>query len=182
MKFPPAPIAAFALLLALPAMATDVSMANGSVTFTVPDSWQGIMQTRGDPEAQVFQVPDPSPSADRVLSRVTVMVKQAGSEAAYQQFISAAQTKAQALPGYQSVHSVTNTSGPSDFIYTAQEAGVPVSYAEHYWHRDQEAIQLRCLRPAKSQAGAGWMEKFDAACSQLALQLGGNAATTLKGT
>ena len=163
---------ALVLLAAMaPAMATDVSMADGSVTFAVPDSWQAIMQTDGDPEARVFQVPDPSPSADNALSRVTVVVKRSADRAAYQSFIDTATGKAKALPGYQSVRSVTNTSGSSDFTYTAQEGGVPMSYVEHYWLKGSHAIQLRCLRPALSQAGSGWTESFDAGCSTLATQL-----------
>ena len=53
---------AVGLLAAAAASATDVSMANGSVNFSTPDSWLGIMQTDGDPEVRVFQVPDPSPT------------------------------------------------------------------------------------------------------------------------
>ncbi len=61
-------VLASALVLASAAHATDVSMADGSVSFSTPDSWVGIMETQGDPEVRVFQVPDPSPTGKPAAS------------------------------------------------------------------------------------------------------------------
>jgi hypothetical protein len=160
-----------ALLLAGQASATEISMVGGSVRFTAPDAWLGIMQTDGDPEARVFQVPDPSPTAANTLARVTVLAKQVPDMAGFQQYVSAASDKAKALPGYQPVRDVTNTNGPADFLYTAQEGGVPTSYVEHYWFHAGHAIQLRCLRPLSSQAGVAWANTFDKDCAAVAAQL-----------
>jgi hypothetical protein len=163
---------AAALLVAGPVLATDVSMAGGALNYRVPDSWMGIMQTQGDPEVRVFQVPDPSPTANNTLARVTVTVKQVGDAGGFQQYLSAANTKAQALPGYQPIRGVSDSNGPNVYVYTAKESGEEIHYVEHYWFHDGRAIQLRCLRPASSQAGKAWLDAFDKGCSGVAASLG----------
>ncbi|MBU6246115.1 MAG: hypothetical protein KGN77_00040 [Xanthomonadaceae bacterium] len=163
---------AAALLASAPLFATDVTMAGGSVSFSTPDHWIGIMETQGDPEVRVFQVPDPSPTARNTLARVSVTVKQVGDLAGFQQYVAQSSTKAQGLPGYQPIRSVSNTGGPDDFLYTAREAGTAMAYVEHYWFRDGHAIQLRCLRPASTQAGVAWQAAFDRGCQAIATRLG----------
>lgn len=163
---------ALALGLAVSAgvQAGQVSMAGGSVGFSVPDNWVGIMETQGDPEAKVFQVPDPSPSASSTLARVTVTVKQVSDAAAFQDYVNAATAKAHALSGYQPA--AGSKAGNDRFAYSAQENGTPFSYVERYWLKGDKAVQLRCVRPAASQAGAAWSHAFDEGCDQVASQLG----------
>ena len=88
-------------LLAGGVHATDVSMADGSVHFSTPDNWLSIMETQGDPEAKVFQVPDPSPTGKNSLARVTVTVKLVNDVNSFNQYRSEATAKAMALPGYK---------------------------------------------------------------------------------
>ncbi|WP_114239247.1 hypothetical protein [Dyella sp. C9] len=160
-------VLASALVLAGMAHATDVSMAGGSVNFSTPDQWLGIMETQGDPEVRVFQVPDPSPTAGTSLARVTVTVKQVANSAEFQQFVNTAMGKAKALTGYQAGASQT----PDNFVYTAQENGTQDSYSERYWLKDNHAIQLRCVRPSQSQAGTQWKTAFDKGCDAIAARL-----------
>lgn len=155
------------LVLAGATQATDVSMAGGSVNFSTPDQWVGIMETQGDPEVRVFQVPDPSPTASTSLARVSVTVKQVADVSAFQQYVSSAMSKAKSLTGYQD-----GAGGLADnFTYTAQENGAQYSYSERYWFKDNHAIQLRCVRPAQSQAGTQWKAAFDKGCDAIAARL-----------
>ena len=156
------------LLLAGRVHATDVSMADGSVSFSTPDSWLDIMETQGDPETRVFQVPDPSPTGKTSLARITVTVTQAGDISGFNQFRSDATAKAMALPGYK-ISAVPPQ--PNSNLYTAQENGAQFSYVEHYWFKNGHAIQLRCVRPAHSLAGAGWEAGFDKGCDAVAARL-----------
>jgi hypothetical protein len=160
-----------ALLLAGTGYATDVSMAGGNVNFSTPDNWLGIMQTQGDPEVRVFQVPDPSPTASTSLARVTVTVKQVDDANAFQQYVGNATAKAMGLTGYQSIRAFSNTGGPNSYAYTARENDVQFSYSESYWFKGGQAIQLRCVRPAQSQAGASWSSAFDRGCDAIAARL-----------
>jgi hypothetical protein len=159
---------AVGLLAGIPANAAEVSMAGGSVNFSTPDGWLDILQTDGDPEVRVFQVPDPSPTGHSTLARVTVTVKQEPDINGFRSYMDQATATAMALPGYQAA---TRAPGPNSFSYTAREAGVASSYHERYWYRDGHAIQLRCVRPAQSQAGAAWIAAFDRGCDAIAARL-----------
>lgn len=156
------------LLLAGTVHATNVSMAGGAITFKTPDTWQGIMQTEGDPEARVFQVPDPSPTGKSSLARVTVTVKKAPDIAAFDQYKDAAAEKAKLLPAYRPS---SGTGDPNEIIYSARENGAEFNYVEHYWFKNGRAIQLRCVRPAQSEAGTKWTTEFDKGCGAIADQL-----------
>lgn len=167
MSFLRTTLAASVLLLAGIAHATDIDMANGSVRFHTPDQWLGIMETQGDPEVRVFQVPDSSPTGSTALARVTVTVKQVADVGEFQQYMSSASIKAKGLTGYQAGASL----GSNGFAYSAQENGAQFAYVERYWFKDGRAIQLRCVRPAQSQAGAAWKAAFDKGCDDIATQL-----------
>jgi len=160
-------VLAGALVLAGTAHATDISMAGGSVSFSTPDQWVGIMETQGDPEVRVFQVPDTSPTGSTSLARVTVTVKQEPDAASFQQYVSGAMIKAKGLTGYQA----SAGAGADNFVYTAQENGTPYTYSERYWFKNNHAIQLRCVRPSQSQAGAAWKAAFDKGCDAIAAHL-----------
>jgi hypothetical protein len=160
-------LASGGLLLAGAVHASDVSMAGGSVNFSTPDQWVGIMETQGDPEVRVFQVPDPSPTASSSLARISVTVKQVGDLAAFQSYVSGAMGKARSLTGYQP----GTNQGADNFVYTAQENGAQYDYSERYWFKDNHAIQLRCVRPSQSQAGASWKAAFDKGCDAIAARL-----------
>jgi hypothetical protein len=147
--------------------AADVSMASGSINFTTPDNWLDIMQT-DDPEVRVFQVPDPSPTGKNSLARVTVTVKQIQDAGGFQQYMGEANAKAMALPGYKAA---AVAPGPNSYVYTAQENGTQFSYSERYWLKDGHAIQLRCVRPEQTEAGAAWKAAFDKGCDGIAARL-----------
>ena len=156
------------LLLAGTLHAADVSMANGSVQFHTPDDWVDILDTQGDPEVHVFQVPDRSPTGKVSLSRVTVTVKQVADMSAFQQYVGTTSAKALALPGYKTA---AVAPGANTFVYTAQESGVQYSYSERYWFKNGVAVSLRCLRPSQSEAGPAWKAAFDKDCDAIAAKL-----------
>lgn len=152
------------------AQADDVSMASGSVHFSTPANWVGIMQVDGDPEVRVFQVPDPSPSASSTLARVSVTVKQVANMQDFNTYVTGAMSKAKELKNYQTGQRAAGDN--NSFVYTATESGTPYSYVERYWFHNGHAIQLRCARPASSQAGQSWAATFDQGCNALAATLG----------
>jgi len=156
------------VLLAGTLHAADVSMANGSVQFHTPDDWVDILDTQGDPEVHVFQVPDSSPTGKVSLSRVTVTVKQVADISGFQQYVATTSAKALVLPGYKAAAAAPK---PNTFVYTAQENGVQYSYSERYWFKNGVAVELRCLRPSQSDAGAAWKAAFEKGCDMIAAKL-----------
>lgn len=156
------------VLLAGTLHAADVSMAGGSVQFHTPDDWVDILDTQGDPEVHVFQVPDTSPTGKVSLSRVTVTVKQVADISGFQQYVASTSAKALVLPGYKVAATVPK---PNTSVYTAQENGVQYSYNERYWYKNGVAVELRCLRPSQSDAGAAWKVAFEKGCDMIAEKL-----------
>jgi hypothetical protein len=136
------PVLLAALLISLPALAGDWSLGGGSVRFHTPDNWMTIMQGQGEPEIIVFQVPDPSPTGQNTLSRVTVTVAKAASEQAFRQFVDGAHQHASKLPDYKP----DNAKHGDTLRYTAQENGVTNVYVEHYARVDGHAVKVRCIR------------------------------------
>ena len=163
-------VAAIAVTVSLagPLRATDVSMGNGTVQFHIPDDWVDILDTQGDPEVHVYQVPDPSPTGKLALARVTVTVKAVTDIASFQQYVGKSSAKAMVLTGYKADVAVP---GVNSYTYTAQESGIQYSYSEHYWMKDGHAVQLRCARPLQSDAGAAWKASFDKSCASIAAKL-----------
>ena len=170
MLFPRTTVAAVVFALGLfaatPAPATDISMAHGNVHFSTPDNWLDILDS-DNPEVRAFEVPDPSPTGQTMLARVTVTVTQIPSLDGFHAYQNEANGKATALPGYKAI----DTANPDDLSYTAQEAGVASHYHERYWFKGSYAIQLRCVRPLQSQAGASWTATFDRGCDAIAARL-----------
>jgi hypothetical protein len=150
------------------ARATDVTMAGGEVAFGTPDNWVAIVETQGQPEMRVFQVPDPSPTARDNLASVTVEVEPVDDLSAFGRYVDNATRKAQALDGYRAIG---DRAGPDSHAYTAQEHGTAYRYVERYWFRSNRAIRLRCARPAHSEAGAAWAAAFDKGCDAGAADL-----------
>lgn len=159
---------AISLLLAGPLRATDVSMSNGTVQFHIPDNWVDILDTQGDPEVHVYQVPDPSATGKLALARVTVTVKAVTDIASFQQYVGKSSAKAMILTGYKADAAVPRA---NSYAYTAQESGIQYSYVEHYWMKGGNAVQLRCARPQQSDAGAAWKASFDKSCEAIAAKL-----------
>lgn len=157
-----------ALLVAPTCFATQYTLSNGEFGFNVPEGWPRIMQTSGDPETMVFQVPDSSPSRHESLARVSVTSKQVHDITSFQHFVAQDTSHAQALPDFQLDK---QRSTPTTFYYTATEGGVEQTYIAHYYFHDGYAIQVRCVRPTRSQAGSDWTQTFDRGCETVASNL-----------
>lgn len=153
-----------ALAFASPAIgATDVSMANGDVRFPVPDAWVPIMQSQGETETQVFQVPGSS-EADATLSRVSVTLQKVANLNGFQQFAGNARSRATGLKEY----APGKTSSPTENVYTAREGSVKQAYFERYFYSNGYAIQLRCIRPSDD---AKFGATFDKGCADVAARM-----------
>ncbi|SEM21167.1 hypothetical protein SAMN02800694_0193 [Luteibacter sp. UNCMF331Sha3.1] len=152
------------LAFASPAIgATDVSMADGELRFPVPDQWVPIMQSQGEAETQVFQVPGSS-EADATLSRVSVTVQKVPNLNGFQQFAGTLRSRATGLKEY----ATGKASSPTENVYTAREGQVKQSYFERYFYSKGYAIQLRCIRPSDdTKFGA----TFDKGCADVAAHM-----------
>lgn len=159
-------LALFMLLVTVaPAcLAAHYTLANGNFGFYVPNGWPRIMSTQGDPEMQVFQYPDPSSTSQNALARVTVTSQHVPDIASFQALIDEESSRAQSLSDY---HLDKQLSTSTRFHYTATDGSVTQTYVVHYYLHDGYAIQVRCVRPTWSQAGAAWIKAFDKGCAAI---------------
>ncbi len=175
----PLPLLALAgmltMAIATPARATQFTLANGGFRFQVPDGWPRIMQTQGDPETLVFQVPDPSPTRRNALARVSVTSQHVQDIVSFGALVAEDTNHAHALPHFQLDKQRSST---TTLHYTALEGKVQQTYVEHYYFRDGYAIQIRCVRPTHSQAGAAWTAAFDQGCASITASLGGRPSSS----
>src|SRR5699024_5571147 len=90
------------LLATAPAcLAAHYTLSNGDVSFQIPDGWPRIMKSLGDPEMQVFRVPDASATGQQALARITVSSRRVHNLAEFQATINNETTSAQSLPHYK---------------------------------------------------------------------------------
>jgi hypothetical protein len=152
------------LALASPAVgAADVSMADGAIRFPVPDTWVPIMQSQGETETQIFQVPGAN-AADATLARVSVTLQKVPNLNGFQQFSGNMRSHASGLKDYVP----GKASGPTENTYKAKEGTVTLDYYERYFYSAGYAIQLRCIRPG---GDAKWSAAFDKGCAELAARM-----------
>ena len=161
------------LLTAVSAHAADYQLADGRVRFRVPDAWpQIMMQVSGNPQFMAFQVPNAFPVGQRVLARATITVEHMANVEAFKQWVNQRVQHSHQLPGYQAVSGGMDS---SVVRYKAMESGVPMRYSERYYLKGHDGVQLRCLRPERSEVDAAWVVDFDRGCDSIAasLQAGG---------
>lgn len=153
-----------ALAMASPTVgATDVSMVDGAVRFAVPDAWVPIMQSQGEKETQVFQVPGSS-AADATLARVSITVQKVPNLNGFQQFAGNLRSHATGLTEY----TPGKANSPTENVYTAREGTVKLDYFERYFYSNGYAIQLRCIRPS---GDAKFSASFDKGCADVAARM-----------
>jgi hypothetical protein len=151
------------VLVAAPAAAADVTMAAGAIHFAVPDTWVPIMQSQGETETQVFQVPG-SAVADATLARVSISVQKVPNLNGFQQFAGNLRSRASGLKDY----APGKTSSPTENVYSAREGTQKLEYYERYFYSSGYAIQLRCIRPSTD---AKFSAAFDKGCADVAAHM-----------
>ncbi|MDQ7995935.1 MAG: hypothetical protein AAGC76_08780 [Luteibacter sp.] len=152
------------LLLASPvAGAADISMADGAIRFPVPDNWVPIMQSQGETETQIFQVPGAN-AANATLARVSVTLQKVPNLNGFQQFSGNMRSRASGLTEY----AAGKANSPTENVYKAKEGTVTLDYYERYFYSGGYAIQLRCIRPG---GDAKWSAAFDKGCADLAARM-----------
>jgi len=107
---------ALASSLAFAQAKTDYTLNAGSVHFHVPGNWTAIMEkSDGDPQAVIFQVPDPATQGTEDTASVTVKTRALKSGDDFQGFITDAFERAKGQGGYENdattlVHDASNWS------------------------------------------------------------------------
>ena len=156
---------AFVSLAALAQAKTDYTLNGGAVHFHVPGDWTAIMEkSDGDPQAVIFQVPDPVTQGTEDTASVTVKTRAMKSGDDFQSFVTEAFERAKGQSGYE--NDATNKDS-SVHRYYVTRSKVRYLVRDAYQMNGNVGIEVRCQRPLLDSTPQEWNDKFDAACANV---------------
>lgn len=158
-------IFAFASPLAFAQAKTDYALNAGSVHFHVPPEWNAIMEKAdGDPQAVIFQVPDPATQGTEDTASVTVKTRSLKSGDDFQSFVTDAFERAKGQGGYE--NDATNKDSAVHRYYVTRNK-VRYLVRDAYQMNANVAIEVRCQRPLLDATPKEWNDRFDASCTSV---------------
>ena len=156
---------AFASSLAFAQAKTDYTLNGGSVHFHVPGDWTAIMEkSDGDPQAVIFQVPDPATQGTEDTASVTIKTRAMKSGDDFQGFVTDAFERAKGQSGYEN-DSANKDSSTHRYFVTRNKVRYLVRDA--YQMNGNVGIEVRCQRPLLDATPKEWNDQFDAACANV---------------
>jgi hypothetical protein len=166
---------ALALLLALASplvfaqAKTDYTLNEGQVHFHVPPDWTAIMEkSDGDPQAVVFQVPDPATQGSEDTASVTIKTRSLKASADFQGFVTDEFERAKGQAGYETDSSNKDSSVHRYFVTRSKTRYL---VRDAYQLNGNVAIEVRCQRPLLDGTPPEWNDRFDANCAAVVASL-----------
>ena len=148
---------------------TDYALNAGQVHFHVPPDWTAIMEKAdGDPQAVIFQVPDPTAQGTEETASVTVKTRSLKSSADFQGFLTDEFERAKGQGGYEADGSSKDAQAHHYFV-TRNKTRYQVRDA--YQLSGNVAVAVRCQRPLLDGTPKEWSDTFDAGCSTVVSSL-----------
>ena len=144
---------------------TDYALNAGQVHFHVPPDWTAIMEKAdGDPQAVIFQVPDPTAQGTEDTASVTVKTRSLKSSADFQGFVTDEFERAKGQGGYETDASNKDAQVHRYFV-TRNKTRYLVR--DTYQLSGNVAVGVRCQRPLLDGTPNEWSSAFDAGCSNV---------------
>jgi hypothetical protein len=144
---------------------TDYALNAGAVHFRVPPDWSAIMEKAdGDPQAVIFQVPDPSAQGTEDTASVTVKTRSLKASGDFQGFVTDEFERSKGQAGYET-DSATKDSSSHNYFVTRSKT----RYHMHdtYQLNGNVAVLVRCQRPILDATPREWRDRFDASCASV---------------
>jgi hypothetical protein len=164
-----APLLVFASTLVFAQAKTDYTLNAGQVHFRVPPDWTAIMEKAdGDPQAVVFQVPDPATQGSEDTASVTIKTRSLKASADFQGFVTDEFERAKGQAGYETDASNKDSSVHRYFVSRSKTRYL---VRDAYQLDGSVAIEVRCQRPLLDGTPAEWNERFDASCASVVASL-----------
>jgi hypothetical protein len=160
---------ALASTLVLAQAKTDYTLNAGQVHFHVPPDWTAIMEKAdGDPQAVVFQVPDPATQGSEDTASVTIKTRSLKEGADFQGFVTDEFERAKGQAGYETDSSNKDSSVHRYFVVRSKTRYL---VRDSYQLNGSVAIEVRCQRPLLDGTLAEWNDRFDANCASVVASL-----------
>lgn len=148
---------------------TDYSLNAGQVNFHVPPEWTAIMEKAdGDPQAVIFQVPDPVAQGSEDTASVTVKTRSLKASADFQGFVTDEFERSKGQAGYEA-DSANKDSTVHRYFVTRGKTRYLVR--DSYQLSGNVAIEVRCQRPLLDATPKDWSDRFDASCASVVASL-----------
>jgi hypothetical protein len=148
---------------------TDYELNAGQVRFHVPPDWTAIMEKAdGDPQAVIFQVPDPAAQGTEDTASVTVKTRSLKASADFSGFVTDSFERAKGQSGYEN-DSTNKDSSVHRYFVTHNHTRYLVR--DSYQLNGNVGIEVRCQRPLLDATPKEWSDAFDAACSSVVASL-----------
>ena len=160
---------AFVTCAAFAQAKTDYTLNAGSVHFHVPPDWTAIMEKAdGDPQAVIFQVPDPAAQGTEDTASVTVKTRSLKSSEEFNGFVTDEFERSKGQAGYENDSANKDSSAHRYFVVRNK-----TRYLVHdnYQLNGNVAVQVRCQRPLLDASTKEWSDGFDASCSNVVASL-----------
>ena len=169
MKSSAALLLTFVSTLAFAQAKTDYALNGDQVRFRVPPEWTAIMEKAdGDPQAVIFQVPDPATAGTEDTASVTVKTRSLKSGAEFAGFVTDEFERAKGQAGYE--NDAANKDATIHRYYVTR-ARTRYLVSDNYHQTGNVAVEVRCQRPLLDATPAAWNDGFDAACKGVVASL-----------
>lgn len=148
---------------------TDYELNGGLVHFRVPPDWSAIMEKAdGDPQAVIFQVPDPTAQGTEDTASVTVKTRSLKASGDFSGFVTDSFERAKGQAGYE-----TDSSNKDSTIhrYFVMHNKTRYLVRDSYQLNGNVAVEVRCQRPLIDATPQAWSDAFDANCASVAASL-----------
>mgnify|MGYP001598691892 CR=1 FL=1 len=160
---------ALASSLAFAQAKTDYTLNAGAVHFHVPGNWTAIMEKAdGDPQAVIFQVPDPATQGTEDTASVTIKTRSLKSSADFQGFVTDEFERAK---GQAFDESDASNKDSSVNLYCVSRSKTRYLVRDSYQLNGSVAIEVRCQRPLLDGTPTEWNDRFDANCASVVASL-----------
>jgi hypothetical protein len=144
---------------------TDYVLNGDQVRFRVPPEWTAIMEkSDGDPQAVIFQVPDPTAQGTEDTASVTVKTRSLKSSADFNGFVQDEFERSKGQSGYEDDPSNKESSAHRYFVMRNKTKYL---VRDSYLLTGNVAVEVRCQRPLLEGTPASWSDGFDASCASV---------------
>ena len=148
---------------------TDYSLNAGSVQFHVPPDWTAIMEKAdGDPQAVIFQVPDPAAQGTEDTASVTVKTRSLKTSEDFAGFVQDEFERSKGQAGYEN-DAANKDSSAHRYVVTRNKTRYHID--DNYALKGNVAVQVRCQRPMLDATTKDWSDGFDASCNKVVASL-----------
>ena len=118
----------------------------------------------GNPQAMIFQIPDPAAEGTEDTASITVKTRQLKAPADFQDAMQNELALSRAQTGYEA-EAITNDTGVHRYFVTRGKTRYAIR--DKFVLRGTIAIQVRCQRPLLDATSKDWTASYDSGCDNV---------------